>query len=68
MTARGVRDGRPLPRPKALALLRSLRCGGCRRRPTGAEVEEMCQSFGHKLREGDERNLLVWKCKACCPS
>ena len=50
--------------PEAVAVIRKLRCVDCLRAPTEAEVKEMRESFGHKLKPGDGSGL-VWRCLSC---
>ncbi len=52
-------------RRQQAAVCRALRCRHCRRRPTAAEVNEMVENFGAKLKPGDGPDLQ-WVCYGCC--
>lgn len=51
-------------RTDAVAILQTLQCMGCSRKPDAGEVDEMYANFGHKLKPGDGSNLR-WRCLAC---
>lgn len=46
--------------------LSQLRCQGCSRPPTEAEVDEMLGDFGYKLGPKETGAYFIWFCLACC--
>lgn len=47
-----------------VAMLSRMRCVDCRERPTDADLTQMMESFGHKLRLYDGPTLR-WRCLGC---
>jgi hypothetical protein len=47
-----------------IAMLARMRCVDCRARPSSADLTQMMESFGHKLRLHDGSKLR-WRCLSC---